>query len=372
MHTRLAVVRFPFLFLFLSLRVVPFGLVLGCGHHLPATLGVEVREESAPPDLTPAARAPSAAPAADMVVITADATVEVDDVTLFLRQARTQAGTLGGRVVNESLSGSGSHASAAMQLRLPPARVDAFFVWLTGAARIEARHLEATDVSRRFFDETLALENLRITARRLQALLDRGGSLQDVLQIERELERVRGELERLEGAHRFLADQAARATVELRVSGAQEVGTATGALFLVPAATVLGWVDPRGRGAARPGGALGLMFAPQISAELQLFPQRGPEQRSWLCTLAAGIYSERLGGGRRRWGNPHLGLVLGFGNVDDHTAGVFGGSAGVELFRSRNLLVDLQGRAQLLAYGKDDAIPNDIAVEGTLAVGVPF
>jgi hypothetical protein len=342
----------------------------GCAHAPLRPAPTELKgEATAGAEAAPPAEA---AARAAMIVVTAEATVEVDEVAGFLRLAREQAGALGGSVASESLSGAGSRASATMQLRLPPARVDAFFTWLAHAARVESRRIEANDVSRQFFDEALAIENLRLTARRLQALLDRGGSLQDVLQIERELTRVRGELERLEGAHRSLGDQAARATIELRVGGAQDPATAAEKLFLVPAATLLGFVDARGRQGARAGGALGLMIVPQVSAELQLFPQHGAEERAWLMTLAAGTYSDLLGGGRRRWWNPHLGLVVGFGNVGGHGGSVIGASAGVEIHRSRYLLIDLQGRAQALFYGKDEDTRNDIALQGSLAVGVPF
>jgi hypothetical protein len=81
-------------------------------------------------------------------------------------------------------------------------------------------------------------------------------------------------------------------------------------------------------------------------------------------------YSDFLGGGRRRYLNPYLGLRVGGGLVNDHGTFSFGGEVGVELVRSKLFLVDVTGRALGFIYGS--GVPNDVVLEGVAAVGVPF
>src|SRR3954462_325182 len=93
---------------------VSFSTFVVCGlacAHRPTPESIGPGAELAPQNAEPSASAPEA----DLKVIKGDATVEVDEVTSFLGQARAQATGLGGSVVSERLSGAGSRASAELQ-----------------------------------------------------------------------------------------------------------------------------------------------------------------------------------------------------------------------------------------------------------------
>jgi len=74
------------------------------------------------------------------------------------------------------------------------------------------------DVGEEFVDVNVRLENGRRLERRLLQLLDtRTGKLEEVLAVERELARVREEVERLEGRVRFLRNRADLGTLTISV-----------------------------------------------------------------------------------------------------------------------------------------------------------
>jgi hypothetical protein len=187
--------------------------------------------------------------------------------------------------------------------------------------------------------------------------------------VEKELTRVRGEIERLEGEHRQLADAVALATVDLTIVPADEA-LAPHALFqLVPSASLLTFVDGRGR-SPRPGGGVGLMFARSGTLELQIFPALGAQPRAGLFTLHVGAYSDFFGGGRRSC-NPYLGLLAGGGSVGGHGVFTAGAEAGLELYRGPRLFVAAEARAQILLYHEGVA-PTDVALQAVVSAGVPF
>jgi hypothetical protein len=113
------------------------------------------------------------------------------------------------------------------------------------------------------------------------------------------------------------------------------------------------------------------MFSRYGALELQLFPARGAEPRATLVTVHTAVYSDFLGGGRRRFLNPYIGLLAGGARVSGAGAFTAGAAVGVELYRGPRLLVDLTTRAQVLLYS-DDKRPSDTAVQAALGVGMPF
>jgi hypothetical protein len=305
------------------------------------------------------------------VVATGEVEVAAADVDGLVHAVRARVLSAGGHVLNEDLTGAArDQPRATLRLRLPPPEVPPFVDWLATRGQVLARHLAARDVSRAYLDEELALHNLRTTLERLEDIAAQGAKLADILALEKEMSRVRGEIERLEGSHRALGDQVALATIDLTITPADEALAPRVMFQLVPSATVLALADSRGREAVRVGAELTLMFSRHASLELQLFPARGGT-RSALLTFHGAVYSDIFGGGRRRLLNPYVGLLAGGGSLDGHGAFSAGAVLGVELYRSPRLLVDLSARAQGLFYGEGGP-PSDLVAQAGLGMGVPF
>ncbi|HXU64170.1 MAG TPA: DUF4349 domain-containing protein [Polyangia bacterium] len=324
-----------------------------------------------------AASAPSPETPGDQMIVSGTVSVRTDDVGALVRSVRAHVADAGGTVVGETVDGNADEGRATMRLRLPPAATFAFADWLATQATLESRNLEASDVSRQYLDQALALKNLQITMGRLQELAGRSDAkLNEVLEVERELTRVRGEIERLEGEHRALADRIARATLTVNILPRRGTHPVVAhdepelKFELAPHLTLLHFVDEGARHQNRVGGGVTLIFARAFALDATVLPRRDADARSYLFSASFAGYSDFLGGGRRRFGNPYLGLRLGTGWVNDHGLFSAGAEAGVELVRTKLFLVDLTGRVLGFVYGK--GVPNDLVLEGVLAAGVPF
>ena len=86
------------------------------------------------------------------------------------------------------------------------------------------RSVAATDVSDEFHDAEVRLQNLRATRARLDALLAHAGSLADTLAVERELERVALEIDRLEGRLEYLKSRVAYSSIAVSVDSQPVAG----------------------------------------------------------------------------------------------------------------------------------------------------
>ena len=350
--------------LVLSTSLAGCGTTQALARHAPA--GVPAEETPSPG--TPAA-VPEVRP--EMRTISGDVSAVSNDVAGLVEGVRAHAREVGGSVAREDVSGDAAHRQATVTLRLPPPAVIAFIDWLGARATIESRHLEDNDVSREYFDRDVAIRNLEVTLERLRELARRpGAELGDVLEVERELTRVRGDLEKLRGEQRLLADQVARAALTLTLAARP---TEPALKFeLVPHLTRLHLVDAGARAADRTGGGVTLMASREGSFDFEMLAPHGADPRSYLFTFATGVYSDFLGGGNRRFGNPYIGFRFGGAKMNGHGAFAYGADVGVELLRHKLFLVEISGRALGLWYHRSSAPTSDLVLEGTVGIGIPF
>ena len=165
-----------------------------------------------------------------MIIRTGNATIEVDSLEIAMQQARDLAQRLGGFVANTQLaSGRDQVRSASMELKVPAARWNDVVSGLKPLGKVEALNEFAEDVGEEYVDVTARVQNAkRLEARLIELLANRTGRLSDVLTVERELARVREEIERYEGRLRYLRTRAAMSSMMVTVHETFPVVSARG------------------------------------------------------------------------------------------------------------------------------------------------
>lgn len=177
---------------------------------LPST----AQADSASP--TPAAADPAPA---RMIIYTGDATLEVEKLEPAIARVEQMAQQLGGYVANTSMQTGRENARGAMlTLKIPVARWDQALAALRPLGKVESLTTSTEDVGEEYVDVTARMNNARRLEQRLVELLaSRTGRLEDVLAVERELARVREQIERYEGRLRFLRSRVANSTLTVRL-----------------------------------------------------------------------------------------------------------------------------------------------------------
>ena len=162
---------------------------------------------------------PRSVVASNMVIRTAQASVEVDSLERAVALVRGLAERVGGYVANTALqTGRGQLRSATLEVKIPADRFDEGLAGLAPIGKLESVNVSAEDVGEEFTDVTARIENARRLESRLIALLaTRTGKLKDVLDVEQALARVREEIERYEGRLRYLHAHAALSTLAISV-----------------------------------------------------------------------------------------------------------------------------------------------------------
>jgi len=155
----------------------------------------------------------SAAPS--MIIRNGEVSVQVDSLEQAMAALRALAASLGGYVGNVTTNtGRREIRTASLEMKIPASRFDEAMSGMTPLGKVEHSSATAQDVGEEFVDVTARMENARRLERRLVELLaTRTGKLDDVLAVERELARVREEIERYEGRLRYLSAHVATSTI---------------------------------------------------------------------------------------------------------------------------------------------------------------
>lgn len=166
------------------------------------------------------ARAPQASATDRMLIRTANVGIKVDSLEVAVAALRRLAAALGGTVGNVSVSaGEFQVRSATLELRVPSARFTDAMAGISPIGKVEYSNESAEDVGEEFVDLTARIANSkRLESRLIDLLATRTGKLEDVLAVERELARVREEIERHEGRVRYLSTRVATSTLSVTVS----------------------------------------------------------------------------------------------------------------------------------------------------------
>jgi hypothetical protein len=181
----------------------------------PATAGAAALMEVAEAQPT----APPMPDASNMIIRTASASIEVDSLQPAVALLGQLATSVGGYVAGSGIeTGKNQLRQAFIQMKIPAARFDEVVAGLTPIGKLESVNVDAQDVGEEFVDVTARMENARRLERRLIDLLaTRTGKLKDVLDVERELARVREEIDRYEGRLRYLKAHTAMSTLSVTV-----------------------------------------------------------------------------------------------------------------------------------------------------------
>ncbi len=155
-----------------------------------------------------------------VIIYTADVAVYVDS---FAATEKALPGLLSG--FNAYLSDSnvsrydGARRMGRWTIRVPVEHYRDLLNALSGLGSVESSTSKAEDVTAEFVDLEARQKNKHEVEQRLQTILkQQAGKLSEVLEVEREIARVREEIERVEGRMRFVKNLATLSTVTLNVT----------------------------------------------------------------------------------------------------------------------------------------------------------
>jgi len=191
------------------------GLFHGQGDHAEASLSVngQPAADQQSKVLNGAMLAPMIIRTADLSLITKEFDKARANLEGILKRHRGYVGEL------KAGGSTGSGRTLNATLRVPSDQLDATLTEVKTLGRIESESQSGQDVTSQYVDLQARLSNARNTEQRLTDLLrNRTGKLSDVLEVEQELDRVRGEIEQMEAERKNMSNQISYATLNATIA----------------------------------------------------------------------------------------------------------------------------------------------------------
>jgi predicted nucleic acid-binding Zn-ribbon protein len=153
---------------------------------------------------------------AAMTVIVNSVDKSIDTVTQIINR---QQGDLIGLNEQQPTEENSRH-TASIQLRVPQNILESTLEELAKLGTVENRNITAEDVGDQLVDFQARLTNLRKTEASLQKIMDRAGSVRDILSVAQELSNVRQSIEQIDAQLKNLQNQVAYSTITLKLEAA--------------------------------------------------------------------------------------------------------------------------------------------------------
>lgn len=205
----------------LAIAIVSASVLAGCGLRPQAAENAGSFSANAPPAAAPttdiaqtAASVPAPQP---QLVRTANMGIRVESIESAIQQTQAIARQHQGEVMNlqDQTPAPGQHHSATLQLRVPQNQLDRAIAALAKLGAVQQQSLSATDVSDQLVDYEARLRNLRRSEETVLKIMDRSGSVADVLKVAQELNTIRQSIEQNNAQLNSLKNQVAYSTIDL-------------------------------------------------------------------------------------------------------------------------------------------------------------
>ncbi|MFC1966702.1 DUF4349 domain-containing protein [Chloroflexota bacterium] len=157
-----------------------------------------------------------------MIVRTGSLSLVVNDVSVAIDQINKIADSFEGYVVSSNVWKEDERLAGAISIRVPAEHFDNVMRALRGlAVDVTSEDTSSKDVTEEYVDLSAKLHNLEATETQLLRLMEKAETVEDILNVQRELSKTRGEIEQTKARMQYLERTSATSLVTVRLEQAR-------------------------------------------------------------------------------------------------------------------------------------------------------
>lgn len=167
------------------------------------------------------------------IIKTADIALEVSDVVTSVDGLKALAAERGGYISSSSLQkGSSGRLSASVVMRIPQAEFENVLARVKAAGTVKSVSTQGEDVTEQYVDLMAQKTSYQNQLAQYNEIMRKAVTVEDVIKVQEQIDRVRTELDRLEGTIRYLDSRIDLATIAVSLQEPEPVGGSTGHDFV--------------------------------------------------------------------------------------------------------------------------------------------
>ncbi len=152
------------------------------------------------------------------IIYTGWMSLETDDIDLTINKIKQVISSSDGYVDNISVDKSEKFEYGYITVRVPQDQFSNVVQSIENLGELKNKNISNNDITDQLFDLKIRIENAKATEARFLQILDKAVNISDILQIEQELNRIRTDIEILEGHINNLNNRVAYSSLTINVS----------------------------------------------------------------------------------------------------------------------------------------------------------
>lgn len=156
------------------------------------------------------------------IVKTGNIYAETEDYDVFLNDLVTKIQGMGGYIEENNTNIRGIYGDRELKYgylktRIPEKNFYEAISYLESSTKVNQKNIYEADVTKEYYEKDNKVKNLEIQENRLRELFDKAENVQDMLQIENELRRIRTEIDSLNISLKDIDDRASMSTITVEI-----------------------------------------------------------------------------------------------------------------------------------------------------------
>jgi len=152
------------------------------------------------------------------IIYTGWMSLETDDIDLTINKIKQVILSSNGYVDNISVDKSEKFEYGYITVRVPQDQFSNVVQSIENLGELKNKNISNNDITDQLFDLKIRIENAKATEARFLQILDKAVNISDILQIEKELNRIRTDIEILDGHINNLNNRIAYSSLTINVS----------------------------------------------------------------------------------------------------------------------------------------------------------
>jgi Domain of unknown function (DUF4349) len=168
-------------------------------------------------------------PQKPQLIRTADISLRLESIDKMVVQVRRLVQSKQGDIYNfqdNRPQENGQRRQANLVLKVPSTAFDDTLTEIGKLGQIQGQTIKSDDVTQQLVDSTARLKNLRQQEELTRKIMERSGSVSDILAVSQSLSEIREQIEQLDATAKNLRQQVAYSTINLKVEESQSANPA--------------------------------------------------------------------------------------------------------------------------------------------------
>jgi archaellum component FlaC len=153
-----------------------------------------------------------------MIIYTGYISLETNDIDGTIAMIRSLAEHYGGYVASSNKYMYDEEVRAEIVIRVPKDKFHAAIQEIESYGKVLNENVNSEDITQQYIDLKARLSNLQHQEKRLLEILELAKNVDEILAIEKELERVRGEIESLQGQINYLERNVEMSIISIKLT----------------------------------------------------------------------------------------------------------------------------------------------------------